>query len=579
MIKKAILLVLSIIVSATYPLSAFAYSGNGAGSVGDPYRIYTCTQLQEMRDNLTSNFRIEQDVDCTSMTTWEPVGFYSGTPFTGTLDGQGYGIYNLTYDGDGPAGVFGYTNGASVSNLSVISGDIAAAGTAGGVIGDATNTTISHVSTLNTTIRSSYAIGGLVGIADTVTISDSAVYNTTVTTPAVAPFANNFGGLIGQSTGSTVDRTSVSGVVTSNSTLSSSGLGGFIGDSQGDTIRDSYSSAAVTGSSNVGGFIGNGTSSSVDNSYASGAVTGNSNVGGMVGYEGLMGITQSFSTGLVTGNTSVGGFIGHAVAAGTTLTDSTWDITRSGITDCVGLDESISFAATCTGVNTASAQPNYFFNNTTNSPLDQWNFSSIWQTTSTLPILITTPDRVDNVSVVRTSSSLTVRWEVPANTGGSPITSYDLQYRPSSALTSTRVTGLPNSNPSTYTISGLSASTEYIVEIRGHNANGVGIWSGFITTTTAPVAVAVVPTTPKTSTSTPSIISTATESVTEEMAPVSTPVSTNNTTTKSHEEINDCCAETPTNNLPTILWISGGVIVGVGGLIWLLRVLASRRPL
>ena len=91
-----------------------------------------------------------------------------------------------------------------------------------------------------------------------------------------------------------------------------------------------------------------------------------------------------------------------------------------------------------------------------------------------------------------TASSVTVSWTAPANPG-SAITGYDVQYRVSGAASWTDAgysgTGL------TLTLTGLTAGTDYQVQVRATNAEGTGAWSATaIGTTTATVAANVAPT-------------------------------------------------------------------------------------
>ncbi len=74
-----------------------------------------------------------------------------------------------------------------------------------------------------------------------------------------------------------------------------------------------------------------------------------------------------------------------------------------------------------------------------------------------------------------TASSLVVNWAEPANTGGSAITSYDLQYRV--ANTSDVFTSIPDQTGTTATIGSLSANTAYEVQARATNATGDSPWS------------------------------------------------------------------------------------------------------
>ena len=108
------------------------------------------------------------------------------------------------------------------------------------------------------------------------------------------------------------------GVITncsSSSTVSGtfSHIGGFAGATASDSIMDSFSTGAVTGSGYVGGFAGS-SDSNIINCYSTSAVTGyNYNMGGGIG--GLVGyadndITNCYSTGDVTGDYYIGGLVG-----------------------------------------------------------------------------------------------------------------------------------------------------------------------------------------------------------------------------------------------------------------------------
>lgn len=487
-----------------------AFSGTGNGTSGNPYSITSCAQLQEVGTigvHLTQHYKLANDIDCTDFSTnhgWEPIGFYSTDPFTGTLDGDGYTISNISYTGNGPAGLFGYVSGATIKNVTVKDSVFDSVGHVGSIAGDATNATLTHVHANNTTVKADNRLGGLVGIMNNSAISDSSVIDGSITGKEMGSGTVFLGGGVGRSSSSTIQRISVSGSVTGDQASfmgnTDDQIGGLIGASQSDTVSDSYSTASVTGDNKIGGFIGSASSTTVQRSWASGPVTGVIDVGGFYGYEGLSSADNSFAMGEVTGTTNVGGFIGHAVAIGLAMPTSLWDVDRSGISDCVGLDESISFATTCTGINANGAAPNYFFNTTTHTPLSAWDFTNVWRTTTATPKLITSPERPDSVQVTRTSNSLTVTWEVPADTGGTAITAYDLKYYKLDGSVFTYRSGLAPSSVNTYTITGLDADTWYTVEIRATNARGNGPWLGFVTTTnpaaaTTTTATATAPTT------------------------------------------------------------------------------------
>ena len=91
------------------------------------------------------------------------------------------------------------------------------------------------------------------------------------------------------------------------------------------------------------------------------------------------------------------------------------------------------------------------------------------------------------------TTSLTVSWSAPPNTGKPAITSYDVQYRQGNSGGFTN--GPQDATATSATITGLMASTSYQVQVRATNDEGDSAWSGSGsgttgTTTTAPVAPA-----------------------------------------------------------------------------------------
>lgn len=92
----------------------------GDGSEEEPYLIETVDQLNNVRNYLGTeqsdkHFKLIANLDLdvapyNSSSGWEPIGT-SGSPFTGSFDGDGYTISNLFIDrmADSNIGLFGYT--------------------------------------------------------------------------------------------------------------------------------------------------------------------------------------------------------------------------------------------------------------------------------------------------------------------------------------------------------------------------------------------------------------------------------------------------------------------------------------
>jgi hypothetical protein len=276
--------------------TALAFTGSGAGTVGSPYQITTCVQLQEMNDDLDAHYILMNDIDCSDTVSWNAgAGFVPIMdsdcidPFTGTLDGNNHTISDLFMNYDGIcAGLFGYVDSATISDLSLNNIDITATDDyAGGLVGYAdSGVTIANVHVTGT-ITGQYYIGGVAGLLNGDSITES---SSTVT-------------ITGESD-----------------------LGGLVGQSEG-TIERSYATGSLSGYELVGGLVGTSSSGIISDSYATGnADASGGTAGGLVGFSGGT-VTNSYSTGSVTGDTNLGGLVG---SNGGTVTTSFWDTQTSG---------------------------------------------------------------------------------------------------------------------------------------------------------------------------------------------------------------------------------------------------------
>lgn len=243
---------------------------------------------------------------------WTPIGT-NDSPFQGIFDGNGKSITGLTLEPAttaDPTGLFGYTAGAEIHNLSVTATTTPGrtGWYLGALIGRANNTTVSRV-TANATIN----VGGD-GIANGLYV----------------------GGLIGIAEGSTISNSTVS---SGSSVTSGAFVGGLVGDMIGGSIASSTSGASVVGTSTVGavgGLVGAlEVNAAISSSSASGSVTSltGDGVGGGVGLLFNGSLTDVQATGTVTGGFSVGGLIGyaggahtisHSSATGNVISDGNW---------------------------------------------------------------------------------------------------------------------------------------------------------------------------------------------------------------------------------------------------------------
>ena len=119
----AVLLALALLTSA----SAETTFEGGSGTAEDPWQIATAEQLNRVREDLTAHYILTADIDLSDYENWEPIGAFqslSDAPedaevphpdyaFTGSFDGGGNTISNLTVAGAAPmgAGLFGCASG------------------------------------------------------------------------------------------------------------------------------------------------------------------------------------------------------------------------------------------------------------------------------------------------------------------------------------------------------------------------------------------------------------------------------------------------------------------------------------
>ncbi|MFB6175045.1 MAG: GLUG motif-containing protein, partial [Candidatus Nanohalobium sp.] len=132
--KRKIIVLFATAVLLTSFSTAFA---GGDGSSSKPYQISTCQQLQDMQNNLSANYELVSDVDCSSYSGFSSVGD-SGNQFTGVLDGQGHTVSGLTINegSSDHVGLIGYMGSSSVvKNIGVVNVDITGSTNVGGLIG------------------------------------------------------------------------------------------------------------------------------------------------------------------------------------------------------------------------------------------------------------------------------------------------------------------------------------------------------------------------------------------------------------------------------------------------------------
>lgn len=218
----------------------------GSGTVQSPYQISTPQQLAYMaimvnsglEQYQTAHYRLTTDIDLNNL-EWTPIGSTVITPFSGHFDGGGHtidGLY-LVNIGNGPSGLFGWVDGATIENC-IVDGNYntESVGISGGIVGKATaynDTLILRNLENHCNVYGGTYVGGIVGnIASDNT--GTVIVTQCINKGAVnGSQATSVGGIVGEHTTSFAIAT----VLT---------LCGNMGD------------ITITGDGTVGGIIGNG---------------------------------------------------------------------------------------------------------------------------------------------------------------------------------------------------------------------------------------------------------------------------------------------------------------------------------
>lgn len=264
------------------------------GTINSPFAITNCLELQNISANLSANYILLNDIDCTDTKNWNsgagfiPIGS-SSSSFSGNFNGGNFNISSLVINlpSTNYVGLFGYVVG-NISNTRLINANVTGANYTGGLVGNQIN----GVEIINNSYFSGNVTGG--------------TFYT--------------GGLAGW-VGGTINNSHSAGNVSG-----SKFTGGLVGNQNAGIIFNCYSTESTTGLDNVGGLAGQ-SRGQINNSYSTGNVTGSTYVGGFVGKQAAGYIYHSYSVGRVTNTTFtfIGGFAGSSSQTFNWIISSYWD--------------------------------------------------------------------------------------------------------------------------------------------------------------------------------------------------------------------------------------------------------------
>ena len=315
----------------------------GSGTSADPFMIYNASQLKKLASEVNAGgdsksgvyYKLANNIDLSAFhggAGWAPIGNVYNR-FSGHFDGGGKTISNLYIylPSNQFVGLFGYIDGATVTNLGVeiAGGGVIGSDYVGGVAGYVNNSTVSNCYTTgNVGITGNVRnydgpVGGAGGVAGYVL--NGVISNCYTTGDVNGDFAHHdtgVGGVAGVVENSTVSDCYATGNVNipgSGSSSTDGSAGGVVGIVGNSTVSDCYSTGNVSGDYLTGGVVGGdgvgfysgstSTTSTITNCYSTGNVSGDYLTGGVAGsFSGSM--TNCYATGNVSGGT-VGGVAGY----------------------------------------------------------------------------------------------------------------------------------------------------------------------------------------------------------------------------------------------------------------------------
>ena len=309
-------------------ITLFAVWGGDGSSVSNPILIYTQAALADIgidAASLGKHYALIADIALVG--SWTPLGNDIGVVFTGTLDGNGHTISNLTMNFSDTilAGLFSIIDaaGASVQNLCVEigSGGVTSLGVAGGIAADLMAGTIQNCAVKGGSISDDLVAGGIVG-----------------------------------------------------------GMGGT---GTGSIVQNCYSTSDVSSSDNAGGIVGIAlVTGTVVNCYATGAINSSGGLGMAGGIaaqvpSGLVYYCVALNSRGVTGTSYTGRVTGLAIGTATNcLAESSFTVTGDGTYAYNGTTQTLAELQ----VQSAYTGLGWSFGTTDASP---W----VWSTSLSRPIL------------------------------------------------------------------------------------------------------------------------------------------------------------------------------------------------
>jgi hypothetical protein len=380
----------------------------------ESYTISSCAALQNMNQIGTSidSYTLTANIDCSDIPNFEPISWESD-PFRGVLDGQGYTISNITIEGDDNYGfgLFAYMLNATIQDVTLRDGSINVindSGDCGALAGGTNNVTISGVRIQDYLISCGDNVGGLFGNIQ-IFDGDSSTFTNVGVIGGQISATGEAGGMAGYL--EIYDRATLTMEEVFTDTVVSSefdSVGGFFGDIYIENnssiaslslliVRNAYSKSdvSVIDADHAGGIAGNVelnsddqdavTKITLENVYTLGDISANSEIGGFFG--DISGLDSGEEIEIINSFTQASLTSGNALEIHAIVGEDDFIDGEIFILDGVYFDQTVTGQSQAIyeddyegsfAVNTDGSQGEYFFGNSINAPMDEWDFATVW---------------------------------------------------------------------------------------------------------------------------------------------------------------------------------------------------------
>ena len=173
------------------------------------YALTTPEDLMNMSYNLAGDFTLENDIDMSGY-DWKPVG-----EFTGTFDGKGHFIKNISFDNadQGEVAIFSTTRNAQIRNLGVMNANFVGNANVAAIVGRAYGGVIENCAVLGSYIEGRDHVASIAGDVNKNDADEGAIVRNCLSDSRISSRSYQAGGMVGTIVTGTVEKCLFSGTV------------------------------------------------------------------------------------------------------------------------------------------------------------------------------------------------------------------------------------------------------------------------------------------------------------------------------------------------------------------------------